>query len=346
MGTSALVVRLVLAGVFLVVGVGKLADLPGFRDTLRGFGVDERLARIGAVTLPIAELATAAALLVQPLAIWGGAAALLLLVAFTGAIVNALARGDAPDCGCFGALRSAAVSRLQVVRNVVLGTLAVFVLAEGPGTAIADDGTSAAVALLLGAATCALLVLSLQLWRERRGLREALTALRRIAAAVPPGLPVGALAPSFAVRGANGDTVTLDDLRAHGQPVALVFCAQGCGPCSALAPELPRWQAALAGTLTIGLVGVDTYLRYEEAAGPTGATVQEVYERDPVLAEEADELNGVLAAYRLTATPSAVLVTPEGTIASATVDGRLAIEALIRLAVTRRGAPGLQVAHG
>jgi hypothetical protein len=71
-----------------------------------------------------------------------------------------------------------------------------------------------------------------------------------------------------------------------------------------------------------------------------------VYERDPVLAEEADELNGVLAAYRLTATPSAVLVTPEGTIASATVDGRLAIEALIRLAVTRRGAPGLRVAHG
>jgi uncharacterized membrane protein YphA (DoxX/SURF4 family)/thiol-disulfide isomerase/thioredoxin len=346
MDAAILVARLLLAGVFIVAGVGKLADLPGFRDTLRGFRVGERLARVGAVALPIAELAMAAALLAQPLAIWGAAAALLLLLAFTGAIVNALARGDAPDCGCFGTLQSAAVGRRQVIRNAVLAALAVFVATAGPGPAIVEHGASAAIALLLGAATCALLALALQLWRERGGLREQLTAARRIAAAVPPGLGVGAPAPSFSVRGANGDPVTLDDLRARGRPVALVFCAQGCGPCSALAPELPRWQAALAGTLTIGLVGVDTYLRYEEAAGPTGATVQEVYDRDPVLAEEADELNGVLAAYRLTATPSAVLVTPEGTIASATVDGRLAIEALIRLAVTRRGAPGLQVAHG
>src|SRR4051794_17357546 len=120
MDAAVLVARLLLAGVFIVAGVGKLADLPGFTGTLRGFGVDGRLARIGAVALPIAELATAAALLVQPWAIWGAAAALGLLLAFTGAIVNALARGDAPDCGCFGALQSAAVSRRQVVRNAVL----------------------------------------------------------------------------------------------------------------------------------------------------------------------------------------------------------------------------------
>src|SRR3954471_7176668 len=196
MDAAVLVARLLLAGVFIVAGIGKLADPSGFRGTLRGFRVGEPLARIGAVALPVAELATAAALLVQPLAIWGAAAALLLLTAFTGAIVNALARGDAPDCGCFGPLQSAAVSRRQVVRNAVLGGLAVFVVATGPGTAIAQDGASAAVVGLLAAATCALLVLALQLWRERRGLREGIAALQRIAAAVPPGLPVGALAPS------------------------------------------------------------------------------------------------------------------------------------------------------
>src|SRR4051794_24193425 len=106
MDAAVLVARLVLAGVFIVAGVGKLADLPGFRATLRGFGVGERLARIGAVALPIAELTAATALLVQPLVMWGAAAALGLLLAFTGAMVNALARGDAPDCGCFGALQS------------------------------------------------------------------------------------------------------------------------------------------------------------------------------------------------------------------------------------------------
>src|SRR3954453_10465858 len=350
MDAAALAARLLLAGVFLVAGVGKLADLPGFRGTLRGFGfgfgLGGRLARIGPVAPPIAEMAPAAALLVQPLAIWGAGGALVLLAIFTGAIVNALARGDAPDCGCFGALHSAPVGRRQVARNAVLAAPAVFVVVAGPGAAITATGVSAALALVLGVATCSLLALPLHLRRERRRLREELTTVRRIAAAAPPGLAVGALAPSFSVRGANGDRVSLDDLRSQGQPVALIFCAQGCGPCSALAPELPRWQAALAETLTIGLVGVHTYLRFEVAAAPTGAMVHEVYERDPELAAEADELNAVLAAYKLTATPSAVLVTPEGTIASATVDGRLAIEALIRLGASRRGAPGLQVAHG
>src|SRR3954470_24846909 len=176
MDAVALAARLLLAAVFVVAGVGKLADLPGFRGTLRGFGLGGRLPRIGAVALPIAELATAAALLVQPLAIWGAGAALLLLVAFTGAIVNALARGDAPDCGCFGALHSAPVGRRQVVRNAALAAPAVFVVAAGPGSAITAGDASAAVALLLGVATCALLALALNLRRERRRLRGELTA--------------------------------------------------------------------------------------------------------------------------------------------------------------------------
>ena len=125
----------------------------------------------------------------------------------------------------------------------------------------------------------------------------------------------------------------------------MVFGAPGCGPCSALTPELPRWQQALAGTFTFGLVGIDTYLRYEAAMAATGRSLPEVYEHDPDLAVESDELDVVFASYRLKATPAAVLVTPEGTIASATVDGKLAIEGLIRIAASGRGAPGLQLAH-
>src|SRR4051794_12574140 len=246
MDAAVLVARLLLGGMFVVAGVGKLADLPGFRRALLGFGVGERLARLGAIALPIAELVTAVALFVQPSAIWGAAAALVLLAAFTGAIVNALARSEAPDCGCFGALHSAPVGRRQVARNAVLAAPAVFVVVAGPGAAITATGVSAALALVLGVATCSLLALALHLRRERRRLREELTTVRRIAAAAPPGLAVGALAPRFTVRGANGDRVSLEDLRSRGQPVALIFCAQGCGPCSALAPELPRWQAALA----------------------------------------------------------------------------------------------------
>src|SRR3954447_5149735 len=164
MDAAVLAARLLLAALFVVSGVGKLADLAGFRGTLRGFGVGERVTRIAAVGLPLAELATAAALLLQPSAIWGAAAALVLLAAFTAAIVNALARGDAPDCGCFGALHSAPVGRRQVVRNAALGAPALFVVVAGPGSAIAAGGASAAIALFLGLAACSLLAVSLHLW--------------------------------------------------------------------------------------------------------------------------------------------------------------------------------------
>ena len=262
MDGAVLAARLVLAAVFIAAGVGKLLDLPGSRRALRDFGVGEPLARYGGTALPILELATAVALLIQPVARWGGLAALLLLAAFSVGIVNALAHGQTPDCNCFGAFHSAPAGRGQLVRNAVLAALAGFVAVAGPGSSldavVAGRGRSAGVAVL-GGATLALLVASLELWRQRRHLREQLTGARRIINAIPPGLAVGALAPGFAIRGANGDTVTLDDLRSRGRPVALVFGAPGCGPCSALAPELPRWQKALAGKLTVGPVGIDTY---------------------------------------------------------------------------------------
>src|SRR3954451_5313287 len=207
MAIAALVARLVLAGVFIVAGVGKLLDRGGSRRALRDFGVPEPLTRFGATALPLAELATAAALLVQPAAPWGAVAGLVLLVGFTVGIVNALARGRAPDCHCFGTVHSAPAGRRQIVRNGVLAAGAAFVVVEGAGsstsTLVPAKGAAAAVELLLAGLALSLLVVSLDLWRQRRGLRQELTTSRRIAAATPPGLPVGALAPEFAARDAE-----------------------------------------------------------------------------------------------------------------------------------------------
>src|SRR3954454_20528678 len=99
--------RLLLAGVLIAAGTGKLLDLHGSQRAVREFGVPEPFARLGGVALPITEVATAAALLLQPSATWGAAAALVLFVAFIAGIVNALAHGKAPDCNCFGQLHSA-----------------------------------------------------------------------------------------------------------------------------------------------------------------------------------------------------------------------------------------------
>ena len=64
--------RLVLAAVFLVAGLAKLADLSGSRQAMRGFGVPGKLADAFGLLLPLAELAIAVALIL-PLTAWWGA---------------------------------------------------------------------------------------------------------------------------------------------------------------------------------------------------------------------------------------------------------------------------------
>lgn len=344
MATAVLAARVVLAGIFVAAGVGKLLDLPGSRRALVGFGLSESMAGPAGTLLPVIEIATALALLVRPSATGGAAVALLLLALFIAGIANALSRGEAPDCHCFGRIHSAPASGKEIARNVVLGAVSLFVLVKGPGPTLngwlSARGAAEAAAVILGIATLTLIALSLDLWRQRQHLRDSMRGLRQVVDAAPPGLPVGSLAPSFSARDLNGDVFTLEDLRAKRRPIVLIFGAPGCGPCAALAPELPRWQKTFGRDLTIAPVGIGAYARYERASSSTGASLQQLYENDADLARELDDLNPVLGAYRLKATPAAVIVTAEGTIASATVDGRPAIKALIRLAAARRGAVG------
>jgi hypothetical protein len=140
--------------------------------------------------------------------------------------------------------------------------------------------------------------------------------------------------------GAEGP-LTLDRLRAAGNPVVLVFVRPGCGPCATLVDEFAHWRDALSSRLSIGVVGLSQLEWFTDESRRRAATLVEVMDQNGELSAETDELHKVLESYRVHATPSAVVVTPEGTIASATVDGRLAIEALIRLTLAGRGAPGI-----
>jgi len=97
----------VLAVVFLVAGVAKLADPAGSRAALRDFGVPASLSIPFGVLLPLCELAVAVALLLPIIAWWGSRGALLLLVLFVAGIDSNLAQGRQPDCHCFGQLHSA-----------------------------------------------------------------------------------------------------------------------------------------------------------------------------------------------------------------------------------------------
>jgi thiol-disulfide isomerase/thioredoxin/uncharacterized membrane protein YphA (DoxX/SURF4 family) len=327
-GSLLLGIRVVLAAVFAVAGVAKLLDRPGTRRSLSEFGVSRGALPVAALLLPLAELAIAVALIPPGSAQWGALAALAMLLAFIGGIANAFARGEAPDCHCFGQIHSAPAGRGALARNAVLAALAGVVVWEGPGPSIPEwvsARTPAEVAAVAaGAAAIALAALALRLWLDRRHLRDELAVARVELAAVPPGLPVGAQAPDFALTNLRGETRTLASLRARGRPVVLVFLTPTCGPCRKVFPEIGRWQASLTDQVTVTAISTGTVAENLPIAGE--------HEISEMLVQEESE---VADAFHLRLAPSALVVAADGTIASAPVEGALPVEHLIRLTLRR-----------
>src|SRR5205085_4039775 len=131
MSVALLIARLLLAVVFVVAGLAKLADLAGSRQALRDFGVPALLAAPFGLLLPLAELAVAIALIPTVSAWWGALGALILLLLFVAGISYNLARGRQPECHCFGQLHSAPAGWPTLVRNLVLAAIAGFVVGLG-----------------------------------------------------------------------------------------------------------------------------------------------------------------------------------------------------------------------
>jgi uncharacterized membrane protein YphA (DoxX/SURF4 family)/peroxiredoxin len=320
MNDALVLARLCLAAVFIIAGVAKLADLSGTRQALVDFDVPPRLARLLLRLLPASELATATALVFPTTARWGAAGGLALLALFIVGLTRVLRRGQAPDCHCFGQLHSKPASRGTIARNVILALPAAYVALAGPGPSLVSWVTVTGATSLWLIATSSLAALaattSTLLWRENRRLRS--TASRTA------GTPrqIGALAPRFSLPSAAGRVVSLQDLLVNDRACVLTFVHPSCGSCGPLLPELARWHDTMAEHLTLTLVA------------PVQATEAEKLAREHALTDVLiDEQSTVSRAYGATAVPSAVLVASDGTVRSAPVIGRVAIESLIRLAL-------------
>src|SRR5919109_1921050 len=131
MGVALLVSRVVLALVFGVAGLAKLADRDGTRAALADFGVPTKLAPSLGIVLPLAELVVAGTLLPTATARWGALGALALLLLFVAVIGLNLAKGRRPDCHCFGQLHSSPVGSAAVARNGAFAAVAGFVVLQG-----------------------------------------------------------------------------------------------------------------------------------------------------------------------------------------------------------------------
>lgn len=329
--TLALALRLVLAAVFATAGAGKLLDRPGSVKALSEFGVGGQAARIGGTLLPLLEFAVALGLLFPPSATAAAVAGVVLLLAFIGGIARALVLGLNPDCHCFGQIHSAPAGPSTLVRNGILAALAVVVVAGGPGPAIdtwiGERSGAELAAVAVGLLALVAVAAGARFWLDNRKLRRELAEAE---AGYPTyGLPVGAKAPSFNLASSEGGKVSLEDLTAQGHAVGVVFVGPTCGSCWVLMPHLSRWQQSLADRLTLVMISTGTAKENEEAIAEHGIV-------GPFLHNGAK----LLDAYRMPGTPAAVIISPEGRIASTTVVGSKAVEPLVRLMLTGRNGSG------
>jgi membrane protease YdiL (CAAX protease family) len=189
-------------------------------------------------------LVAAALLIPSPTARAGAILALVLLAAFTAVVGRALARGEQPDCNCFGAVRSEPISRWTLVRNLLLGAVAAALIATGPGTSLAalDGGTAVAIA----GAAAGLLLLGLtwftwELFKQNGRLLARVRALEETAGAPPSftlpgppdkigGLAIGDLVPDLALATVDGGSLSVREV-ATAAPVP--------APSSSPAPAAP-----------------------------------------------------------------------------------------------------------
>jgi len=145
------------------------------------------------------------------------------------------------------------------------------------------------------------------------------------------GLPVGSAAPEFGLSGLHGETLTLDALRAPGKPVMALFTDPGCGPCNAMLPEVGRWQEEHADKLTLALVSrgeVEENKTKAQEHGLSNVLLQKDWE--------------VSESYEVRGTPSAVLISSDGKVASHVAGGVEGIRGLISYAVGERAQLPLQ----
>ena len=305
--------QLLLALVFAVAGVAKLADRSGTRRAIEAFGVPPRLAAPSVTLLPIAELAIAVALVPAATARWGGLAAVALLVIFSLAIARTLHVGSTPDCNCFGGLTQTEVGRGTLIRNLLLGAIAGFVALSGqPVSAVRWITVPAARdrpgIVFMVASLASLGWFCWQLLRQNGRLLLRLDAEGAGAAAptgaksLPP-LEPGTAAPRFAGQDLHGEPVSLDSLLAPGRPVALFFTDPGCGACETALGAVARAQSERAGELTLAVISSGRIDRIEEKATQFGL--------DRVVPQDDDAL---FDAYRVYGVPGVVQIDANGSL--------------------------------
>lgn len=350
MDTLVVLLQMILAGVLIVAAYGKFRDLPGSRQAVADFGVPKQFADLAGTALPAVELALGIGLLWGVTARWAALLAALLFLAFIAGIGYNLSKGKQPECHCFGQIHSEPAGWPTLIRNVILTLAALVVVwrgAVGPVEWFDDlshDGEALTlIGLTLIAAGMGLIFLLQKLIRLNTDLVDLQADLANrledlanrpiaVGTEAPTAAPAPAAephtAPDFDIAALDGGRLTLASLKESGKPVMLVFADPGCGPCSALTPDIAEWQKRFGDDLTMAVISRGTPEANHEkfvTKGVGNIGLQEEWE--------------VFNAYEVRGTPSAILIDPDGIIRQPYGVGRDSIRQLVNRAVSPDQGP-------
>jgi len=270
------------------------------------------------VALSVIELALAALLLVPATARVAAAGVALLALALAVVVGVALARGRRPECRCFGELSAKPIGPLTLVRNLLLAAAAAALAVGGsrkdPVSWVTGFSAIDRLSLAVAALAVAMSALAYAVLRAHGRLLLRVDALEARLQPGPNGLPVGSQAPELDVLG----EVRLDDVIGGAPQTLLVFSDTRCGPCHALLPDIGRWQRELEGRLAVVLV-----------SGGAEEDVNALAREHGLRQILVDHDGNTLTAYRVSGTPSAVLVDRDGRVSAPPAQGAPAITSLV-----------------
>ncbi|MFF0445779.1 TlpA family protein disulfide reductase [Streptomyces sp. NPDC004609] len=156
--------------------------------------------------------------------------------------------------------------------------------------------------LLLGAVTALNLVLNLAVIRRLRRHEEE---RKRPYETVDSGPPTGEPLPVFTAVATDGTPVTSDALK--GREAALTFLSTSCGVCVTAAGDLPEFarRTGMDAAQMVVVIAGDDETAAQEMMAPLAGVATVVRE----------ETSGPLSTrYTIEATPTTVMVAPDGTV--------------------------------
>ena len=335
MALFLLMIRLALACIFATAGAAKFADLKGSEKAFKEFGVPAGLALPSSIALSLFEIVIAAALLFPFTSWFGSIAAAALLSLFIVQMIYQRAKGNAPDCHCFGQLHSEPVSAKSIIRNAIFLAIAAIPVSRGPagqGLAI-DSVTPEMMPTILG--VVALVMLGGALWYLRKIMlsQEELKKRLDLIAVLGPGgttvereqaidpqvgLPIGAPLPDFDLPSVSGERITLSSIKASERPTLFYFVSPTCEPCQLLLPDFIEWRDALSDRVSVVFVSSGSASENKKKFADVKGS--------PILLDD-DRKFAVSVGGRWT--PTALFVDATGRVASHVAAGDLAIEDLV-----------------